>query len=216
MPQPTPPNLQRPPVRVRELGRYAQQYADYALQFEDIEQQQIVVEKIVDQMAAIISPANRKAEDVRIKIWVQLLEISDYKIKARPSFALPAPKKERVREMMSYPTRQKQFRFYGKILPRLIEKNLALDVEKRPTFTALILAYMKVAYLLWNNREVSNNTIAEDFKKLSEGKLEIPANANYDQHLNNIADFESLLENQYADESTRKNKKRRALRLHRK
>lgn len=216
MPQPTPPNLQRPAIRVRELGRYAQQYVDYALQFEELEQQQVVVEKIVDQLVAIISPANKKAEDVRIKIWAQLLEVSQYKIKARPAFALPAPKGERQRQPIHYPTRQKQMRFYGKILPKLIEKNLSLDAEKRPAFTSLILAYMKVAYLLWNNREVSNQTIADDFRRLCDNQLEIPANANYDQHLNNIDDFEALLEEHHAGENGKKNKKRRAVRLHRK
>jgi hypothetical protein len=184
---------ERSPIRVREMGRYAQQYVAHALTIEDAALRQATVEKIVDILMQLFAPS-RKADDFRVKIWAHLLEISDYKLDVTPPLPLPVRKTHRPAPPQ-YPERRANFRYYGKLLARMIEKAKTLEAEKQPEFVNLILAYMKMSYCTWNSHEVSHNTLIADFRKLCAGDLPIPEHINFDMLLHNNSDFDELANN---------------------
>jgi hypothetical protein len=176
--------IERSNIRVREIGRYAQQYIDYILTL-PAEQQQEATEQVVEALMLMFAPT-RKADDYRIKIWAHLLEVADYQLNAVSPLPLPVRKTEQRPALIPYPLGQKTFRYYGRLLPQLIQKAIALDdIEKQKEFSNLILAYMKMSYCAWNSPEVSNATILQDFKRLSDHKLQLPEIINFDVLLHN-------------------------------
>ena len=202
---------EKAPVRMKEMGRYAQEYVDYALTIEDLNHRQLLVEKIVDDLMRIFAQ-NKKSDDTRIKIWSLLMEISDYKLNVTPPVDIPK-KKDIKPQLIPYPTGCHSFRYYGKMVKSLIEKAKSLHQDKQADFVNLILGYMKLSYRNWNNKEVSNETILEDFKKMSKDELPLPEKINFDAYLH--SNLASEMENNH-DKLNGTTDKRRVIRTRRK
>lgn len=173
---------EKTPIRIKEIGRYAQEYVDYALTIEDLNHRQALVEKIVDDLMKIFA-ANKKSDESRIKIWSLLIELSNNQLNVTPPLELPKRQNNKPSQI-PYPLHSNTYRFYGRRVKDLIEKAKTLPKEKQSDFSNLILGYMKLSYSNWNNKEVSNETILADFKKLSKDELTLPEHIKFDAYLN--------------------------------
>lgn len=202
---------QRAPVRIKEIGRYAQEYVDYALTIEDLAHRQALVEKIVEDLMRIFAP-NKKDEDTRTKIWSLLLELAEGKLNVTPPVEIPSRKNNKPNHI-PYPKTLTSYKYYGRRVKDLIEQAKTLPKEKQGDFCNLILSYMKMSYSNWNNKEVSNETILADFKKLSKDELTLPEHIKFDTYLNSKLATE--MENNH-DKLNGTTAKRRVIRTHRK
>ncbi len=169
----------RRPIRIREIGRYAQEYIEYAMSIENREERQLVVEKIVDMLVDINAPS-RNGDDYRTKVWAHLMEISDYKLDVTPPMPIPPRKTTTLPAPVPYPKYNKSYRYYGQNIHGLIERAKTLDEFRRDEFLSVVASYMKLSYKTWNNDDVTDEIIAEDFNIMSKGELNIPLFANLD------------------------------------
>lgn len=80
---------------------------------------------------------------------------------------------------MKYPTKLKEYRYYGRIIQDMI--NFAIkckDKYKKKELVYIIANIMKKNYLKWNKNTVDDNVIVKDLRKISNNKLTININLN--------------------------------------
>jgi hypothetical protein len=174
-------NTSRSELIMPEYGRHVQLMVEYAKTIEDLSRRQSFVEKIVELMY-IMNPQSRGAEDYRERLWKHVFRIGSYELDGVVPLVGALPTKENDRktpEKVPYSSAQVRFRHYGHHIQSLIAS--AINLEEGPIregLIAAIAAYMKLAYKTWNkDLNVGDETIKNDLKALSNGKLSMSPEA---------------------------------------
>ena len=166
----------------KEYGRNIQKLVQEAIEIEDDVLRKKVADGIIDLMTQL-TPHVKSIDDYRHKLWDHLQIMSDFKLNVVNDY--PLPEKEKVLGKsdvrMEYPTNKARFRHYGKNVEEMIETALKIeDTEKQQGFAEVIGNYMKMVYQNWNKENVTDDTIINDMKFLSKGKLNLPEDFNLD------------------------------------
>lgn len=186
-------NTGRQNLTISEHGRHIHKLVAFAKTIEDDEYRQHFVEATVDLMQQM-NPQNKNVVEYRERLWKHLFRIADYDLKVNPPEGLsiepPEEKEEHVR--LDYPQSDFRYRHYGVYIQNLIEKAISMDdLEKKEEFVKVIAFYMKLAYRTWNKDQfVTDETIKNDLKMLSKGRLELEedhviATKSYNKNRNN-------------------------------
>lgn len=173
-------NIDRDKLKIKEYGRYIQEYILKALTIENREERQVFVEKIVTLMVQLF-PAAKNTDDARYKMWIHILEIADYQLDVDIPYDIQKPEEEIKPDRIPYPKEKIRYMHYGRNVNKLVQKAILTenpDIQRE--FISVIAAYMKMAYRAWNKESVTDEMIREDLMRMSDGKLKVVENADLD------------------------------------
>lgn len=167
-------NSSRSKLVMKEYGRHVQKIVENCMKEKDDAKRNIFAKEIIELMGQL-NPHLRNVEDFRHKLWDHLFIMSDYQLKVDS----PYPIKERAEiekkpKPLPYPQSKIKYKHYGKNVEALVEKAIHTeDPEKKAGFTQCIGNFMKLVYQNWSKDEVNNETVKNDIRLLSKGKLQI-------------------------------------------
>ncbi len=167
-------NSSRSKLVLKEYGRHVQKIVENCLKEKDPTKRNIFAKEIIELMGQL-NPTLRNVEDFRHKLWDHLFIMSDYQLKVDS----PYPIKERAEiekrpKRLPYPQSRIKYKHYGKNVEALVAKAVTTeDPEKQAGFTQCIGNFMKLVYQNWSKEEVNNETVKNDIRLLSKGKLQI-------------------------------------------
>ncbi len=178
-------NTQHEHLIIPEYGRNIQKLVEYACEIKDKEERNKVANAIIAIMGRL-NP-NLRDTDFRHKLWDHLFIISNFKLNVDSPY--PIPTKETLStkpKKVEYPKRNIAYKHYGKAIQLLIAKaSLLKEGEEKKAFVEAIANQMKKSYLIWNHNSVYDQTILDELKELSDGKLSVSENF----HMNNTQEI---------------------------
>ncbi|MBN2893368.1 MAG: DUF4290 domain-containing protein [Bacteroidales bacterium] len=170
-------NTDRRDIKMTQYGRNIQKLVDFALTIEDKEKRNRAAIQVVQAME-ILNPRIRYIDEYKKVLWNHLAMMSGHKLDIDYPYEIIAEEDiySKPEQIPLEKVRMKK-RQYGRIIQGLVNKALEVeDPELQKEFILIILVQMKRIYINWNKDVVSDEVIFEDFKKLADYKLEIPAN----------------------------------------
>jgi|GEM_PF-447260 len=165
----------------REYGRNIQKLVEYAVEVEDDEKRNAIVNYIIGLMGQM-NPHLKNVEQFRHKLWDHIFMISQFKLEADNPYPDFEPIHQEDIPRLPYPKSNLRFKHYGKNVEQLIDKAVAMeDLDKQKEFAKIIGNYMKMVYRNNNSDNVDDETIREDLHFLSEGQLQLDDSSNLDR-----------------------------------
>lgn len=165
-------NSQRPDLVIPEYGRSIHKMVEHCMSLEDKEERNTCARAIIKIMGNYF-PHLRDVEDYNHKLWDHLHVMSNFELDVESPY--PKPSEETFREKprpVNYPDGNIKLGHYGKTIERIInEVAEEKDEEKRKELSVSIANLMKRTYVVWNQNTVRDEVIANDLKKMSNGKL---------------------------------------------
>lgn len=158
-----------------EYGRHVQDMIEYVVNIPDRKKRNEQIQAVVTVMGTL-NPQLRDVVDFRHKLWDHVQIISDFKIDIDSPYPLPSRESVNVKPD-PIPLKQDKIRAacYGRNIQNMIDLIADReDDEVKKHMIKVIATYMKQQYLIWNKDSVSEETIFEDIKTLSGGRLTVP------------------------------------------
>lgn len=165
-------NTQRPIMKISEFGRHIQGYIDYIKTLPEKEKRTDAANAVI-QIMSTLNPELRLQNNYKEKLWGHLFQIADYDLDVDSPYPIPEPEKRHQKPSeIGYNDSKIKFRFYGRNLQNMVDTAAAMDnSDLRQNLVNLIASFMYNSCKSWNNENLSNETIAEHLKVLSQGKL---------------------------------------------
>ncbi|WGH28128.1 MAG: DUF4290 domain-containing protein [Candidatus Shikimatogenerans bostrichidophilus] len=165
-------NTSRNNIIIPEYGRNIQKLVEYTIN--KIKEKKIIIKnfKYIINIIKKINP-NIKKNFLNLKsnLWYKLFLKTKIKIDDNLPFYIKKNKKEKKK--LKYPKRLKNYKFYGKIILKIINKIL-INNNKKYNLIYKIANLMKYNYIKWNNLiNVDDNIIFNDLRKLTNGKINL-------------------------------------------
>ena len=180
-------NTQRKKLLMPEYGRNVQKMVEYVRDIPDRDKRNEQIQAVVGVMGTL-NPQLRDIEDFKHKLWDHVQIIADFDIDIDSPYEIPTrdiiTSKPDPMEINQKPIKASH---YGRNIESIID--LIAEKEEGETKIAMIRSlaiYMRQQYLIWNKDTVSEETIYNDIKILSKGKLIVPEHI----HLDSISDKE--------------------------
>lgn len=166
-------NTERKDLILPEYGRNVQKLVDYATTIENREDRNRAAKVIINVMGNM-NPHLRDISDFKHKLWDHLAIMSDFKLDIDSPY--PPPEKEKLYESpnrIPYNTNEITYRHFGRTIELLIDEAVKMEEgDKKELLIEVIANHMKKSYLMWNKETVSDETIFNALKKLSNGKID--------------------------------------------
>lgn len=165
-------NATRKLLSIAEYGRNIQKMVDYATSLKSKEERTKAVQEIIRVMGQL-NPHLRDVSDFTHKLWTHLFIMSDFKLDVDSPYPKPSPENlNKKPEKLSYPGNDIHYKYYGKIIERIIKKASEMkEGAEKDSLVEVIANLMKRSYLTWNRDSVNDNVIFEHLKHLSKGEL---------------------------------------------
>lgn len=179
-------NTQREKLIMPEYGRHVQDMIKYVSSIPDKEKRNEQIQAVV-QVMGTLNPQLRDIVDFRHKLWDHVQIISDFKIDIDSPY--PIPTRESINtqpEIIPIDKTPVKAACYGRNIQNMID--VIAQREEGPVKDYMIktlACYMQQQYLIWNKDSVNEETIFEDIRKLSEGKLVVPEGIHIGTAMNN-------------------------------
>ena len=143
-------------------------------EIKDKEERNKAAKTIISIMQSM-APYGKDLGESKRKLWDHLALISDFELDLETPFELPTRESMTVKpKQIPYNANKIKKKHYGRGIELLIEYAVKLeDGEEKERLIELIANHMKRSFLAWNKNAVNDDTIFEDLKKLSQGKLKI-------------------------------------------
>ena len=168
-------NTQREKLQMPEYGRNIQKMVEYVASIPDKEKRNEQILAVLDVMG-IMNPQLRDIADFNHKLWDHVQIISDFKIDIDSPY--PTPTKETLAARPNrIPLKKEPIKAacYGRNIQNMINAIAAHeDSEVKDFMIKTIAEYMRQQYLIWNKDSVSDETIFNDIRMLSDNKIVIP------------------------------------------
>lgn len=168
-------NTQQEKLVMPEYGRHVQDMIKYVASIPDREKRNQQIQAVIAVMGTL-NPQLRDVPDFRHKLWDHVQIISDFKIDIDSPY--PIPTKEYIQAPPeTIPLQKEKIRLacYGRNIQNMIDLIAQKeDDDLKKYMIKVIASYMKQQYLIWNKDSVAEETIFEDIKTLSGGKLVVP------------------------------------------
>ncbi|MBK9390860.1 MAG: DUF4290 domain-containing protein [Bacteroidetes bacterium] len=167
-------NTQRKRMELPEYGRNVQKMVDHIKTIKDRDERNRAAKTIISIMGNL-NPHLRDVGDFKHKLWDHLAIIAEFDLDIDSPYPVPEITKlrEKPREV---PYMQGEIRYlhYGRIIELMIQAATELeDGDEKEYLTTLIVNQMKKSYITWNRSQVADETIINDVRVLSKGKLKI-------------------------------------------
>jgi hypothetical protein len=196
---------EKEPLIIPNYGRNVQMLVQHINdEIKDKKERTVAIDTLVRQIAQQ-NPNMKNQPEYLQKIWGHLFIISDYKLDIDSPYPLPERPKEQILKpkRIEYSKGKHKYSFYGKNVELMIEKAITMEEsEVKKSFIDSIATYMKLAYKLWNDDKVADETIIKHLEDLSDGKIKL-------EKLPESAKFENGFTNrEYRRPKSRNNNKR--------
>lgn len=164
-------NTGRGTMIIPEYGRNVQKMVDFACTVEQKEERNKVAKAIIAVMGQL-NPHLRD-EEYKHKLWAHLFIMSEFKLDVDSPYPIPTAETFNSKPArVAYPQSKMRYGHYGKVIPSMIEKCIAIEDEKEKHALKIIIAnMMKKSYLMWNRDTVNDELILAQLKELSKGAL---------------------------------------------
>jgi hypothetical protein len=172
-------NSTRPKLLYAEYGRNIQNMVKFIHDLPTKEERNRHAQAVIDLMG-FLNPHLRDVTDFKHKLWDHLFIIADFQLDVDSPYPIPSRETFNTKpQKVRYPSNHIKFKHYGKSVEMMIEKAKSIEEpEKKSAMTAAIANFMKMAYVTWNKDNVSDETIINDLKALSNGELVLDENTN--------------------------------------
>lgn len=164
-------NTQRPKLLQREYGRDIQKMIDHAVQLPTKEERQRCAEAIVKVMQRM-QPQGQKGSDFEQKLWDHLAIMSNFQLDIDYPYEMPLPDNIHTKpEPIPYPGNRIPIKHYGKMLFDIFEILKKEPPGPQKERLEKLAAYqMKRCLVAWAPGSTSNEKVAADLEKLTEGQ----------------------------------------------
>lgn len=167
-------NTQQEKLILPEYGRNIQKMVDRIKNVEDREGRNKMALSIITVMGNMY-PHLRDIADFKHKLWDHLLIMSDFTLDIDSPY--PTPSRESFQDKpkrVPYNNAPIKYRYYGKIIQKLIKRATELaDDDEKSALLEIIANHMKKSYLMWNKEVVTDDIIFDTIIELSNGELHI-------------------------------------------
>jgi len=168
-------NTQLKKLVLPEYGRNVQQMVDHCLTIEDRTARNQCAYTIVKIMANLF-PQSKQEPDYQHKLWDHLAIMSDFRLDVDYPYSdiVSEESLDTKPESISYELEQIQFRHYGKLIERMIERAANYYQGEEQEALALLLAnHMKKLIYQINNEDVDDAKIFKDLALYSHGTIRL-------------------------------------------
>jgi len=175
-------NSSRNQLIIPEYGRNVQKLIEYAIELEDREERNKLAKAIISIMA-ILNPQLKDITDYKQKLWDHLFIISDFKLDVDSPYPMPDANSIHAKpQPVDYPNNKIRYKHYGITMEHVIQEMVSMEDGPEKTYMITSVAnFMKQSYVNWNRDSVADETIFEQLKELSKGKISIPENLRLQQ-----------------------------------
>ncbi|MDX1684433.1 MAG: DUF4290 domain-containing protein [Saprospiraceae bacterium] len=205
-------NSQKEALIIPEYGRNVQELVKYCKSIEDPKIRQACAEEIVELMFRM-STQNKNTSEFRSKLWKHLFHIAGYDLDVKPPEDVDIQEEDFhfQPEKPEYPEHTTEFRHYGRIVKKMVDKALEMDEgPERDQFLEILGSYMKLAYRTWNREHyVSDEIIKQDLKAMTKGTVDIEEKVSLDYLKNTKINTSSSRKRKGKSGGRRSNKSRR-------
>lgn len=165
-------NTQREKLILPEYGREIQKMVDHAVGLPSKEERQRCAETIVAIMDRMYAQ-NRENSDYKHKLWDHLALMSNFKLDIDyPYDVTQALKLASKPDVVPYPARKIPIRHYGKMMFEMFEKLKGMEPGPARDYLVGITAnQMKRLLIQWGHGLCSDEKVAADLKKYTDGKI---------------------------------------------
>ena len=172
-------NSTRSKLILAEYGRNVQNMVAHICTLPTKEERNRHALAVIDLMG-FLNPHLRDVADFKHKLWDHLQVISNFKIDVDSPYPIPTADVLNVKpEALAYPQKRIRYKHYGKTVEVLIAQAKEIeDPERKQLMVQSIANFMKMAYVTWNKDSVTDETIIQDLKELSNGELVLEDNVN--------------------------------------
>lgn len=180
-------NTQREKLLMPEYGRHIQKMIEQVKAIKDRDKRNEQIKAVVTIMG-ILNPQLRDVNDFKHKLWDHVQVISNFDIDIDSPYSIPTKESFVLKpERIPLETKPIKATHYGRNIQNMIDiiANREED-EMKDLMIKSLASYMRQQYLIWNKDSVSEETIFNDIRKLSEGRLIVPDHI----HLDTISDKE--------------------------
>lgn len=165
-------NTLRKPLIFPEYGRGIQEMVSHALTIEDRHERNLAAQTIIKSMQ-VLNPDIRQVDDYLHKLYDQLFIMSDYKLDIDAPFPMPdrQPMTAKCRPI-PYKNSPIRFRYYGRIIERLILKAAEMpEGEERTALMNMVAGQMRKLYYTWNDDMLRDEVLAKHLELMSGGRI---------------------------------------------
>lgn len=169
-------NTVRDQMRIAEYGRTIQKMVAHAKTIVDRDERNRAAKAIIRVMGQV-NPTLKNTEDLTHKLWDHMFMIADFDLDVDSPYPMPSPEQfKEGPERIAYSETEIKERHYGRIIMKMIAQ-LAEEPDEQKRLTSAIAAAnaMKAAYVKWNRDSVEDVLIIKDLKRLSGGRVDLPA-----------------------------------------
>ncbi|MHA7110501.1 DUF4290 domain-containing protein [Sunxiuqinia elliptica] len=165
-------NSNRKKLPLPEYGRNIQNMVDHVLTIENREERNLAARTIIDIMGNLY-PYLRDINDFKHKLWDHLAIMADFKLDIDYPYDPPRPETfQEAPKKVEYASNNIRFRYYGKVLERMVDEAAAYeDGEEKEILITMLANHMKKCYLTWNKDAVDDEKIYLDLEEISKGKV---------------------------------------------
>ncbi len=198
-------NTQREKLIMPEYGRHIQDMVSYVSSIPEKEKRNEQIQAVLAVMGTL-NPQLRDIVDFRHKLWDHVQVISKFKVDIDSPYPLPT-QDDLTSKPNPIPINKEPIKAscYGRNIQNMLDLIASReDDEVKMYMIKVIASYMKQQYLIWNKDSVAEETIFEDIKMLSGGRITVPE----DLHIGNaIAQPKGNHNNKKQKQSNKKRKK---------
>ncbi len=165
-------NTLRKPLIFPEYGRGIQEMVSHALTIADRHERNLAAQTIIKSMQ-VLNPDIRQVDDYLHKLYDQLFIMSDYKLDIDAPFPMPdrQPMTAKCRPI-PYKNSPIRFRYYGRIIERLILKAAEMpEGEERTSLLNMVAGQMRKLYYTWNDDMLRDEVLAKHLELMSGGRI---------------------------------------------
>ena len=178
-------NTEKEPVVISEYGRNIQEMIKKLPEIEDRKVRTEAAKHIIAIMAQM-TPQAKDSPDFQHKLWDLLHIISDFKLDVDSPFTPPVIEAQKKPHHIDYQNNNIKYGHYGHYLIKMIEAAAEEENEEiRQALATSLAAQMKRNYLEWNKNTVNDQTIIDDLKTISGGRLVVSEESRLDVKGNN-------------------------------
>ncbi len=165
-------NTSLPHLIIPEYGRNVQKMVHSIIEIEDREKRNHQARAIIEVMGNL-NPHLRDVPDFKHKLWDHLFIMSDFTLDVDSPYDKPSKESLKEKpEKVPYSENNIKLRYYGKILPQIIDRAIEIeDGDHKDIMVFCIANHMKKSYLTWNKSTVEDEAILKHLDQLSAGKL---------------------------------------------
>ncbi|MCU0392532.1 MAG: DUF4290 domain-containing protein [Thermoflexibacter sp.] len=171
-------NTQKTHLVLKEYGRNVQKLAEYIANLPTKEERTRYAHTLITLMKQL-NPSVRENNDNTQRIWDHLYLMSDFDLDIDSPYPVPERSILNKKPMsMAYNVGEIRYKHYGRNIEILIAKAIKIDEpDEKQQAMVFIFGLMKAFYITWNKETVDDETIANQLREMSKGKLSIDLKA---------------------------------------